>query len=81
MLSVVWIELQPPAQWDAAASMMLMLVFVGFFIADHAFRALSADLGYIKAQPLGYSLPLALLFGGIGLMIAAGYLFVKWASL
>ncbi len=81
MLALAWIELQPPDQWDAGASLMLMLVFVGLFVADHSFRALSADLGFIKAQPFGYSLPLALLLGGIGLMIAAGYLFLKWASL
>lgn len=80
MLSLVLIELQSPDQWDNGASMALMLVFVGLLLAEQSWRALAADLGHIKTQPFGYSLPLGLLFAGIGIMVAAGWCFLQWAA-
>lgn len=81
MLVLLLFQLQPPDQWDSAAIMALMLVFVGLFICQHAWNALAADLGHFKTIPFGYSMPVGWLVLGLGICIAAGYCFMRWAAL
>jgi hypothetical protein len=79
-LALLWIDLLPPSEWDSAASLAFALIWVGFLMAEQSWRAVASDLGHIKTQAFGYSLPLGILLAGIGIMVAAGYCFLRWAA-
>jgi hypothetical protein len=61
--------------------MAAFLVFVGVFIAQHAWSTLLEDKGAYLERPFGYSGPVFALCIGIGAVIAGGYCFIDWASI